>query len=880
MPKIRDVVPPAPKPDYNADILTLFRHVYGGLTGLLCISSQEHESGTETATSDREDVFFLYPDEAKDAAEFARSRGNDVYMSACLLTREGSVASPASVHALHADLDTGKAPANLVPTALLETAPRRTQGYWRLTCAVTPEKAEELNYRLAIACDARRSGATLPQLLRVPNTMNFTRVISRPSRFRHYQEHARVKLLHLHDDRAYDPEELDRILPPLPRNRRRDSVPPRLVDPTADAMDMLRHRFGNQSGYLILGCVRHIPGTKDKDPQDSWLDHSYMYPDSARTALHNAFYWDADGSDVYFSVRLFKGMGRHKDFQVDAVLTLSFDGDEARIPDGFPQPTMEIESSPGHVDPSWRLSAPVTPDRADALGKRIVDYIGADRGSWSSTKVLRIPGTHNHTRPGSPIVKLLRLDAERAVDADELERSLPPLDVAPRLPDAPRAEGVKPLPELNPYARRVLRGELPTRYPDGRLDRSLSLFKMGAVLHEAGADKATIIAALRERDHQLGWHKYCCSLSERDDGDEQYTSIAENAAKPRSRTSPQKAPSRPLESNQGHESPPPSFAPAGAKNTAPEAPGGQQQSAEPARRVARPEQESAELLAELARLTAERETWRERAELAEQDAEGLRRINRAIRQILGLAHLHQEAAVGIADCFEIAAGVARGEQTRDGWIPTSRPSLVSQSGVSPATLYRHHQSLKQRGFLDTRVEDVPGGDSQLLIRHSRRLTTLPELLEDLAALPLLPHEKGYVGDSRGTGSPAGSSDYAANEGGMAREVETELSGNGDPSPANVPLPEGEVGGVITPPVDRSFRAQNERPVPARVAHLSWQKLAPPGSQLDPYRLVRAGAKRAARNKCEWGCGTPPVWWCPATKQYYCEEHAVIGRRRA
>jgi hypothetical protein len=67
----------------------------------------------------------------------------------------------------------------------------------------------------------------------------------------------------------------------------------------------------------------------------------------------------------------------------------------------------------------------------------------------------------------------------------------------------------------------VWRGERPKLTPDGRIDRSASLLKIGRVLYDAGMTRRGVVAELRERDDSLGWRKYC----ERPDGAIRYAEI-------------------------------------------------------------------------------------------------------------------------------------------------------------------------------------------------------------------------------------------------------------------------------------------------------------------------------------------------------------------
>lgn len=71
------------------------------------------------------------------------------------------------------------------------------------------------------------------------------------------------------------------------------------------------------------------------------------------------------------------------------------------------EPSILWESSPGRFQGLWLLPKPVYAEEAAELSKRMAYYIGADRGGWDLTQVLRIPGTPNLKYPEKPIVKLI-----------------------------------------------------------------------------------------------------------------------------------------------------------------------------------------------------------------------------------------------------------------------------------------------------------------------------------------------------------------------------------------------------------------------------------------------------------------------------------------
>jgi hypothetical protein len=76
--------------------------------------------------------------------------------------------------------------------------------------------------------------------------------------------------------------------------------------------------------------------------------------------------------------------------------------------------------------------------------------------------------------------------------------------------------------ELDDRALAVWAGEVVKKKPDGTTDRSASLVKVARVLYDGGMTRRGVVAELRERDHQLGFHKFCC---DRSDAETRYQSI-------------------------------------------------------------------------------------------------------------------------------------------------------------------------------------------------------------------------------------------------------------------------------------------------------------------------------------------------------------------
>jgi hypothetical protein len=191
------------------DTLKLWRHIFGGERGLLCIFTAARGQNNRIRRESIQEHYFNYPKAAQSAAAFALEKsaaGREAYFCAHLLTAAKRIKENASeARAAWFETDGGELPnGQLRPTAVVESSPGHYHGYLRLTDAIPPQVAEQLNRRLAHATGADPSGADLTQILRVPGTINHK-----------YPERPEVRLLGVRGDHEYPPRELEKVLPEL-----------------------------------------------------------------------------------------------------------------------------------------------------------------------------------------------------------------------------------------------------------------------------------------------------------------------------------------------------------------------------------------------------------------------------------------------------------------------------------------------------------------------------------------------------------------------------------------------------------------------------------------------------------------------------------------
>jgi hypothetical protein len=172
-----------------------------------------------------------------------------------------------------------------------------------------------------------------------------------------------------------------------------------------------RHIFGELDGYFL--CTFTGKQVWSGSNELVGIVHEWWrYPQEADDAAGYVLEEAARGRDAYHATHLYAERGTRRGGRTKAnaapeVISLWVDGDGATVPDNFPVPTAIIESSPGRHHYYWRLDAPVAPERAEELNKRLTYGMGGDRGKWGLGTVLRAPGTRNYKRETPSLVEVV-----------------------------------------------------------------------------------------------------------------------------------------------------------------------------------------------------------------------------------------------------------------------------------------------------------------------------------------------------------------------------------------------------------------------------------------------------------------------------------------
>lgn len=170
---------------------------------------------------------------------------------------------------------------------------------------------------------------------------------------------------------------------------------------TDTTLELWEHLFGDLEGYLVTFTGKQ---SGRRNELDDTKQRSWRWSNEREEAAAYLEVESAEGRDAYFGVHLFKRPGTRKAESAAEILSLWVDGDGARVPGSWPQPTAVVESSPGRHHFYWRLTRPIAPEQAAQLNRRLCYSMGGDKGKWGLGTVLRAPGTLNYKRERPTLV--------------------------------------------------------------------------------------------------------------------------------------------------------------------------------------------------------------------------------------------------------------------------------------------------------------------------------------------------------------------------------------------------------------------------------------------------------------------------------------------
>ncbi len=269
-----------------------------------------------------------------------------------------------------------------------------------------------------------------------------------------------------------------------------------------DLEDFLKNVLGPEPGWMCVFSGQRASGS---DKLLFTKNKFFLYPEALAQAVRYIKHEDECGREVYFCAHLLKSKNsRKKENAASNIWTLYSDLDRPDVPDGAPEASILVESSPGKLQGYWQLTRPVSPQKAEELNKRLALVTGADKSGADISQVLRPPGTHHKKTDAWSVVHVVE-NSGRKYDPDELDRVLPPLQEEQRA-KANLDDSEPPVPLVGEALewwqgkKRVLKAN--------KTDTSKTLFVIAEKLADAGASAAMIRVSLAERDLVLGFHKY------------------------------------------------------------------------------------------------------------------------------------------------------------------------------------------------------------------------------------------------------------------------------------------------------------------------------------------------------------------------------------
>ena len=237
----------------------------------------------------------------------------------------------------------------------------------------------------------------------------------------------------------------------------------------------------------------------------SWFDEAHEWDDLSTRSSNPPVSLPNEGLDVYFAPCLFSERKRRKPHALPGVW-LYADLDEVD-PKSLTDliPTITWATSKGRYQALWLLDKPLDPSLLARLNQRVTYYTKADKGGWSLTKVLRVPGSVSTKHGYNWGVKLLWDDGP-SYAPKQVAKITKGTKTPASVGDIPK--DVK-IPKVTPS--RILRRRKPSakarklyKAKEARGDRSARLWELECLLLKAGCTPEETLVVVRP----TVWNKY------------------------------------------------------------------------------------------------------------------------------------------------------------------------------------------------------------------------------------------------------------------------------------------------------------------------------------------------------------------------------------
>lgn len=262
--------------------------------------------------------------------------------------------------------------------------------------------------------------------------------------------------------------------------------------------------WSNQPGKFFCIAV--------KTGEGKWREHFFSRDQFSDI---KSFLKEQEDCDLYFCPH---GFNRRSRTKAEAVIPnlLWADLDFVSPHNMRPKPTIAIESSPGRYYGLWELKEPMT----EELNRKLTYYLGADKGGWDLTQLIRIPGTRNYKYAAQPRVRTLWTGGKVYTVAN-IEKYLP-VEKQEEASDGLSAAEV--FEEYQDRLPRWVRRELIAKSLTGRADRSEMLWKLENACIEAGMSVNEAFAVIR----RSVWNKFAGRRNEKSQLKRELSKILEN----------------------------------------------------------------------------------------------------------------------------------------------------------------------------------------------------------------------------------------------------------------------------------------------------------------------------------------------------------------
>ncbi|MFA5543625.1 MAG: AAA family ATPase [Bacilli bacterium] len=160
-------------------------------------------------------------------------------------------------------------------------------------------------------------------------------------------------------------------------------------------------QYQEKTGYIFIS----------KKYRNIWKDYSFKWPEQKQDLIDRYRLLSQSESDLYWCPMVFNKPRRLEEYTLPGN-TLFADLDYVTPEECSIKPSVAWKSSTNRYQALWYLNQSLNQEEFQQINRKLTYSIGADKGGWDLTQVLRIPGTYNYKY--SPPVKgqLLWFDQE------------------------------------------------------------------------------------------------------------------------------------------------------------------------------------------------------------------------------------------------------------------------------------------------------------------------------------------------------------------------------------------------------------------------------------------------------------------------------------